>query len=321
MTLNIRKAPKIIAAALIILAIGYFYSLEVRRNWASLQNFEVKINAIYLIIAMCFYLLSYLSETFIWQVCMNNYLGGRRLNFPQSVAVVNSSGLLKYLPGRIWTYAAQLVWLKKYNISKSAILYVNLICILGSVIVSLYLGLIYLAFYTDFMTGRTIVFIFVILILFNFAYIAWNSFLMNKLIALAGRLVRKEIQLLSDSKSLSAFIQLIYMISWSLMGFGGYFLAGGIGLNIQYDETAAILASMSISWLTGYIAVISPGGLGIREGMMLVMLNGIVETRIALIFPLLSRFMSLIAEALLGIAAFLFGIKYNVFSNTKTTFK
>ena len=299
---------------LIIALIGYFYLLEIEKNWASIRNLTLVFNIYYLLSALSFYLLSYLLETRIWQVCINKHLGRSELNFIQSIAVVNASGLLKYLPGRVWTYTAQLVWLKKYGISKSIILYVNLICILGSLIVSLYLGLIYLTLYTNLISIQLIILSFVVLILCNLAYVTWNSFLMNKLIALAGRLLKKEIQPLCDSKSLIIFIQFIYLCSWSLMGFGGYFLAKGIGLNLLYSDMFAILASMSISWLIGYFAIISPGGLGVREGMMLLMLNNIVTPQTALIFPILSRVMYLISEAVLGLMALLLGIKYKVFS-------
>jgi hypothetical protein len=103
------------------------------------------------------------------------------------------------------------------------------------------------------------------------------------------------------------------------MGFGGYFLARGIGLDIASDSMFAILASMSISWLIGYFAIITPGGLGIREGIMLLMLKNIVTPQITLIFPILSRVMYLISEALLGLMALSLGIKYKVFSSNITS--
>lgn len=317
--LNVRKTLRILAALAIIFLIGYFYSLEVWKNWASLQNFKLIINIYYLILSLSLYLFSYLIETYIWQVCINKHLGRHELNFFQSIAIVNASGLFKYLPGRIWTFTAQLVWLKKYDISKPVILYVNLICIAGSIIVTLYLGLIYLALYTNLMSIKVIILLFIALILLNAAYITWNSLLMNKLIVLAGRLLKKEIQPLNNSKSLVLFIQFVYMCSWALMGFGGYFLAKGIGLDIPSESMFAILASMSISWFIGSLAIISPGGLGIREGTMLLMLNKVVNVQTALIFPILSRIMYLVSEALLGLTAFALGIRYKVFSSKKTT--
>lgn len=317
--MNIGKTARITAVALIIGLIGYFYSLEVSKKWASLRGFTLDIKPGYLTLALSLYLLSYLLETYIWRVCLNRHHGRHELNFPESIAVVNASGLFKYLPGRIWTYTAQLAWLKKYNISKPVILYVNLICLIGSVIVSLYLGLVYLAFYTKLLSMRSVVLLAALLAACNAIYVIWNSALINKLIALAGKLLKKEIQPLTDSKSLILLIQFVYVCSWALMGFGGYFLARGIGLAIAFSNILALLASMSLSWVAGYVAVISPGGLGIREGTMLLMLRNVVDTRTALIFPILSRFLYLIAEALLGLAALWLGIKYKVFSSKEST--
>jgi len=163
-----------------------------------------------------------------------------------------------------------------------------------------------------------IVLAFAALIAFNIAYIAWNSILLNKLIMVINRLFKKEIQPLNESKPLILFIQLIYVSSWALMGAGGYFLAEGAGLNVPVTDIFAILAAMSLSWLIGYFAVLSPGGLGVREGFMLLMLNGVVNTATALIFPVISRLMYLLAEGLLGIAAMMFGIRHNVFSSGKS---
>lgn len=315
----IGKTLKISAALSVILLIGYFYFLEFRKNWASLQDFRLVIDVYYLAAALFFYLLSYLLETYIWQVCINKHLRRHELGFLKSIAIVNASGLFKYLPGRIWTYTAQLLWLDKYSISKPIVLHVNLVCILGSVIVSLYLGLGYMTLYTDLIPAGLRILSFLVLIACNLVYIAWHSSLMNKLLALAGRLLEKEISPLDDSKSLLFFIQFIYTCSWGLMGLGGYFLAKGVGLDLLFSNIFVILASMSLSWVVGYIAVISPGGLGIREGIMLLMLNNVVTVQTALLFPILSRLMYLIAEALLGLTALLLGFRYNMFSAKKTT--
>ena len=316
--MDIKKTLRISASLLLIVLIGYFYSLEFKKNWGLLRQFEIAISFRYLLISFFLFLLSFLLETYIWKVCMNKHLGRPALNFTQSIAVVNGSGILKYLPGRIWTYTAQMVWLKKYNISKSVILYVNLICILGALIVSVYLSLIYLALNTNVLSIKVIMLLFVAFILFNVLYITGNSLFMNKLILLAGRLLKKELQPLPSSKSLLLFIQVVYTCSWSLTGLGGYFLAKGIGLPILFTSIFALLAAMSLSWLVGYFVVLSPGGLGIREGMMLFMLNGVVNTQTALLFPILSRLMYLLVEAFLGLAALSLGIKYNVFSSEKT---
>ncbi len=223
--MNRIKTIKIITFLLIILLIGYFYSLEIKKNAAELQNFKLIMNIYYLIIALSLFLIACFFETFIWKVCINKHLGRRQLNFFQSIAVVNASGLLRYLPGRVWTYTAQLIWLKKYGISTSIVLYVNLICILGSVLVSFYLGLMYMALYTDVMGVKAIVLSFILLILFNTVYVIWNAALMNKLIAFLNKLYKKDIRPLSNSGSLLLFysvylyVQLApYWFQWLFFG-------------------------------------------------------------------------------------------------------
>jgi len=314
---NTGKIIKTSAFLIIFILIGYFYSLEFTRNWVSIRDFKFVLNVPYLFLSFFLFLITYFLETYIWHVCMNRHVGRNALTFTQSIAVVNSSGLLKYLPGRIWTYTAQLLWLKKYGISKSVILYVNMICVLGSIIASLYLGLMYVGFYTHLMSLKVIILLFCLLALANVVYITWNSTILNTLIKFAGKIFGKEIRLLSDSKSLLISIQFIYGCSWLILGVSGYFLAKGTGLNILYNEMFALLASLSLSWIVGFLVVIAPGGLGVREGMMFLMLSNVISPRFALIFPILSRVMYLIAEALLGLAAFALGMKHGIFSSRK----
>lgn len=313
--MNAGKIIRKIAALIIILLVSYYYSLQVRDNWDSLTNFTFSVNLPWLSLALSFCMLSFLLETYLWQVCINKHLGRRELNFLQSIAVVNASGFLKYIPGRIWTYTAQLTWLRKYDISQSLIIYVNIICMAGSVITSLYLGLIYLAFYTTLLSRAAVISAFLALLLLNTAYLIWNAPLINAVISMAGRFLRKEIRPIRESRSLIVYIQFMYICSWSLLGLGAYLLAKGIGLTIAMPQAFAILAAMSLSWVAGYLAVITPGGLGVREGTMLVMLLNVVDTRTALIFPIVSRFMYLISEALLGLTALFIGMKYKVFSS------
>ena len=86
------------------------------------------------------------------------------------------------------------------------------------------------------MSTTAVILAFAALITLNIAYLLWNSLFMNKVIIVASRLLKKEIQPIHSSISLFLFIQFMYMCSWSLMGFGGYFLAKGIGLTIFFDE-------------------------------------------------------------------------------------
>ena len=308
------KILRISAQLLIVLLVGYFYGHQFKKNWMVLGTVDFSVDKSFLCASLFLTIMSALLETHIWQVCINRHLLERKLSFAEGVALVNASGLLKYLPGRVWIYTAQLVWLKKYGITASKILHANMICILGSMTVSLYLGFAYLATCTD-LLARTGIYLGIgILVSLNLAYFVWNTVLLNKLIALVNKYARREIQAVTNSIPLLVYTQVVYACSWLIAGGAGYFLVRGIGVQIQLRELSAVLASMSMSWLAGYLAFITPGGLGVREGMMLFMLNGVVAAQTALLFPILSRILLMIAEGILGCLAVVIGTKHDLFS-------
>ncbi len=299
---------------MVIFLISYFYFLEFKKNWTALHDYTFTIDVYLLALSMFLLIMSYLLETYIWKVCINRHLKDHQLTLPESISVVNASSLLKFLPGKIWIYTAQLAWLKKYSISKSKILHSNFICIIGCMTVSVYLGLVYIALYTDHLPSSLIMLFSLVLVLMNVAYITCNSSLLNKLITIANKYFKLDIQLLTNSIPLLVYIQFIYVCGWLLTGLSGYYLAKGVGLHIETRELFALLASMALSWLVGYLAVITPSGLGVREGFMLLMLSHVVNVQTALLFPIFSRIMFLLAEALLGLLALLMGIKLKVFA-------
>ena len=312
-----KKIRSVSVSVLIIFLIGYFYFLELTRNWAALQNYKLNINFYCLAVSLLLCVLSGLMDTNVWKICINKHLGKHALTFPESISIANTSGLLRYVPGKIWIYTAQLAWLKKYGISKTKILHSNFICTIASMTVSIYLGLVYIALYTRHLTTNLIILFSIVLILLNVAYIAFNSILLNKLITTANKFLKLDIPLLTNSIALLVYIQFMYAFSWLLTGLAGYYLVIGVGLQIETSELFALLASMSLSWLVGYLAVITPNGLGVREGFMLLMLNQVVNVQTALLFPIFSRIMFLLAEALLGLLALLMGIKLKVFASER----
>ena len=84
-------------------------------------------------------------------------------------------------------------------------------------------------------------------------------------------------------------VQMLYLLDYVPMGIGMYFLSKGIGMDIPFSSIMPIMATLSISFVLGYIAFFSPGGLGIREGTMFVMLKQFSNVEAALILPIAMR--------------------------------
>jgi uncharacterized membrane protein YbhN (UPF0104 family) len=103
------------------------------------------------------------------------------------------------------------------------------------------------------------------------------------------------------------------LLGYVPVGIGMYFLAKGIGMEIPFSSILPVIATLSVSLVLGYIAFFSPGGLGIREGTMFVMLKQFANVETALILPIAMRLIYIIIELLLGIIGILVGMKYGYF--------
>jgi hypothetical protein len=90
-----------------------------------------------------------------------------------------------------------------------------------------------------------------------------------------------------------ALFFLILILSYTI------FFASGSEINDIYRIASAV----TISWLIGFVTVGSPGGIGVREAVMLMMLSGKYDESIVLYAALMQRFSMIVGEILLFAAA------------------
>ena len=311
--MNFKKILQYLLAAIAITAMVYFFYDQFKHNWDSIQAYHFLLNGYYLAAAFTAMLIAFLMDTYIWQICMNHYLK-KKLGFLESIAFLNTSNLFKYIPGRLWAYTVQISLLAKKDIAKSLVLYVNFVCLLCVIIVSIIYGLYYLLFYLNIIPMPISILLFGLLILVDFAFIMWNTSVINWLIININKFFKREVQQIKIEKWLILYIQFLYLVAWIPTGIAAYFLAKGIGLDIASSDMFALISSMSVSWIIGYIAIFTPGGLGVREGIMFLMLKQFSNVKNALLLPLATRLIYIIIELLLGITGILIGMKYGYYT-------
>jgi hypothetical protein len=93
-----------------------------------------------------------------------------------------------------------------------------------------------------------------------------------------------------------------------------YFLAKGINMKMPLTSMIAIIATISVAAIAGYIAFFSMGGLGVREGAMFFMLKQFSSIEAALILPIATRLLLTVVELFMGIIALIIGFRYGYFS-------
>jgi hypothetical protein len=310
---TLKKILQYLLALIVIVAVGYFFYDQFKRNWDAIRTYHFAINFYYLVASIFAMTIGFLIDTYIWQIFVNDYLP-QKLTFRESVALYNTTTMLKYIPGKIWIYAAQIALMSSKGISKTIMIYINIVCFICLAFVSAIYALYYYLFYLHITPWEISILIFILLMVLDFVFVIWNTPIINYLIVPINRIFKREIQPIKIKKMLLVYLQLLYLFGYVPVGIGMYFLAKGIGMEIPFSSILPIIATLSVSFILGYIAFFSPGGLGIREGSMFVMLKQFSNIETALILPIAMRLIYIIIELLLGIIGIIAGMKYGYFS-------
>jgi uncharacterized membrane protein YbhN (UPF0104 family) len=293
---------KPLLSAVIVLCTGYFFFRAFRRNWADVKAHEFRIAPLFLAGALVAAFATCLLATFAWYSAMNA-LSRSKIGVRQSIAAVNASSLTKYIPGKVWSYALQMYWLDGLGFSKALILYVNLINLLISLGTSLILGLLCLLVSHAGLPVRLILGALMGLLAIDACSILFNRALLNGLITLANKRMKRSFSYFEIKKSLLLKLHLIHLISGLTSGLGAYLFCFGIGYSIDLDRALLVIGASLVSDVAGFLAIIVPGGLGVREGLMYKILGGTATGTLSLVLPVASRMMNMFVDISLGAVA------------------
>jgi len=296
-----RRALKPIASAVIFVCVGIFFWRAFSRNWAEIRAHHFELDYLNLALAFAAIAASYLPATYGWHVAVNSLSPVNKVTFPQSFATVNTSGLTRYVPGKVWNLALQMYWLTQLGISKSLVVYVNLINLFVGIVTEVILGLAYLLLSSNKIPLATSLSVLAGLLVLDFCVIRFQSQIMNGLLALLERVLKRDFPRSDIPVSLMVRLHVIQFLSCFLFGIGAYFLCLGLGYSLALREALLIMASLLLSEVGGILAVLAPGGLGVREGIMYAMLAGASTAAISLILPLAVRAVTMVVDVLLGL--------------------
>lgn len=88
-----------------------------------------------------------------------------------------------------------------------------------------------------------------------------------------------------------------YIAAWCVYGASQYCLIAAIH-PLQANEIWPIMGMSSLAWVLGFLAFVTPAGLGVREGVQTLLLTSILPSTIATITPLIARLLWSLGEGL-----------------------
>jgi uncharacterized membrane protein YbhN (UPF0104 family) len=92
---------------------------------------------------------------------------------------------------------------------------------------------------------------------------------------------------------------LLSLPAWLVLGASFWLCAQGL-VAVPASDLAFYMGTFAVAWLAGLLAIYAPGGLGVREAVLVALLHGRIGAANALVVAAVSRLMLILADVLLA---------------------
>lgn len=225
------------------------------------------------------------------------FFSSSKVNYSDAITIYGKSGIGKYLPGNVMHYVERNLFAAEYGLSQKKIAFSSVMEIAGQIVSAIVVSAFLLpmsykrriadVLHIDYKTVGMIV-----LLCFAIA-----------LIAVVLLIKKTKLRELLNGYKLSDFI--FTSVSALLAGIICLLLNGGgmcalwIGLSENIPEPADImlvLSSFSSAWVCGFVIPGAPGGIGVREAILTVLLEGVMEGPILAFLVIAHRVVCIIGD-------------------------
>ena len=249
---------------------------------------------------------------FYWSVYLNPFatllssITEKHVPFRNAFTLFHLANITRYLPGRIWGVVRLLSLSHQFGLNKTAVgssltLHVGIETALGGLIgLSLLfspkmretaVGML------DKISGHT-----TLLSLVCIGILIGTLFLIPK-VSTHAREFLKTLTSLGQHSRLWMDVIAGHILLWICQGFA-FFLFVQSFAPVQWTDAGVLTACFAFAWVIGFLSFLTPGGLGIREGLLGLLLANYMPAPQATLVALLCRVWMLSAEIILAGVAF-----------------
>jgi glycosyltransferase 2 family protein len=282
-----RRRSRWVTVAVLAVVAGFFAAALTAR-WRDVISLKWQLQPGVFVVACVLLALSYALVACLWGLALGRAAG---TPLPAGARIWFLSNLARYVPGNVWSYVGAVELARREGVARRTTLAVMALTQVLSVAVALLVGLpVLLAERAR--LGRpallgmlTVALVSVVAVVFR-----------RRLLELARRRFPElEPGDLTPSASTVALLVFGYAAYWLLTG-----LAFAVFVRSLYPLPAAEVplaaAAYAAAYAAGFLSLLTPAGLGVREGVLVVALAPVLPAGPALVVALLSRLWMMLAE-------------------------
>lgn len=261
---------------LVPIVIAVFIARAIFRNWEQVRDAEWTLRPLYLAASLLLVTPWFVLRPWVWGLIVDHF--GHPIPFAASYRVMRISELSRFVPGAVWKYLSGIYLGRKWGVPAAVVLAATvvetvLICLAGIPFVIWKLGDV-LPQLEDYQ--RYLLYLFPLL---AFAVIhpavlnLWAKFL-------AKRIGQPYEPLRISWASMLAYWALYVLIWLGQVAGAGLFICGVLA--IPPREIFSLGCLYALAWMMGTAIMIAPGGAGVREGALGLLLRSVIPLGAAL---------------------------------------
>jgi len=244
-----------------------------------------------LVVSLVYVFLTMMS----WRAVLGDL--GSRLPLRVAARVFFVSQVGKYLPGGVWNIVAAAEMGVDHAISRRRSVSGMLVALLVSIVSGLLLAVVAIAFAPQAAVE-------------SYGWIAWTFPLflvllappvLNRLLSFALRLTRRPPLEQPLSARGVAASSAWALAGWIAAGVQVWLIATALGMDSGFGTLAQAVGAYALAWTVGFLVVVVPAGVGVREAVLGAMLGGLLGGGAIVVTVLLSRVLLTAADLLLGL--------------------
>ena len=279
-------------------------------NWEEVRGDLTRLGPGTLLAATLLALLSPFLTVLGWRVLLADL--GSRLPIAQASGVFFVGQLGKYLPGSVWSVVVQTEMAAKLGVSRRRSAVVGLLCIGLSALTALIAGLPALPVLLT--RGHTALpWWGVLLLIGGLVVLLWPP-LLNLGIRTALRMLRRPPLEHALSHAAVGLSSLWFTLSWVAGGLSVWVMAHALA---PTDADASRLALVAIAGYllaagVGMFSIVVPAGVGVRDGLMVLLLTTVMSFSAATAVVVVARFLTVVGDVVWAAAGWLWARSHDL---------
>jgi len=267
----------------IVGVIFLFLARVLYRDWTKISTYQWDVN--YYLLAFSFILMvaSSIVIGLGWNLILR--LLGAVVGYKRALKIYLLTELGRYIPGKVWTMVGKVYLLKREGVGPVKAATSVMVRLAVHVVSGLLIFLVSLLFWTPAESVRRV---YLLLFLLPAGLLFLHPSVFGRVLNLAlKKLKRDSIEFTLKYEHIILLI-LFWCGWWVLVGFSIYFLIISI-YPLSFALLPAIIGICAITWLAGFLSFVVPAGLGVVEGMLVLLVGLYLPVHMAILLALLVR--------------------------------